>query len=154
MITLSLDLATTNTGYAVYHDKKLLHSGVHKAKGKDYLTRSKNLLPLITQLCEEFEVTHVVIEDLKVYTEPDTLRKLAILHGMVLATIPQECVFAYISPTVWRKGISSSLNTSRSLSKKRAIAIAQSFFNKAPLTDDEAEALLLGKFFVENSKRC
>ena len=85
----------------------------------------------------------VVIEELRVLKNQKVLAMLGIIQGMVI----RECFNSqveFIPPTVWRKPY--GLNGKREEAKKKAIQYCK-YKGVDVNTDDEAEAILLGKYF-------
>lgn len=85
----------------------------------------------------------VVIEELKVLKNQKVLAMLGIIQGMVI----RECFSSqveFIPPTVWRKPY--GLNGKREEAKKKAIQFCKDKGVEVS-SDDEAEAILLGKYF-------
>lgn len=95
------------------------------------------------------EPQRVVIEELKVLKNQKTLVSLGIAQGMLISAcgnVPVE----FVSPSVWRKSFGLS-GLKREEAKKGAIAKAQSL-GYSVANDDEAEAVLIGIHYANNSK--
>ena len=151
MIILSLDLSTRSSGFAVYDGNHLVNYGTIKSKDKDYLVRAKDMADGVRGLLERYpDISVVVVEELKVLSNQKVLAMLGILQGMVL----RECVgrdIQLVAPTVWRKPF--HLNGKRTEAKKKAIKLCEQH-NLMVNNDDEAEAIIIGKFFLKSLEKC
>lgn len=144
MKILSLDLSSTSSGYAVLEDGKIIDYGTIKSNDHDYVIRGHYMAESVKALFSKhssFDI--VVIEELKVLKNQKVLAMLGIIQGMVI----RECFNSqveFIPPTVWRKPY--GLNGKREEAKKKAIQYCKDKGVDVN-TDDEAEAILLGKYF-------
>lgn len=143
---LALDLSTKSSGYCIFENGEVVDHGVIESHDKDFLVRCHYMAEFIRLLCEKHgKFNTVVIEELKVIHNQKTLVILGILQGMVLRelhTIPVE----FIMPSVWRKTF--GLNGKRSEAKEKAIKLCEQL-GYTVCNDDDAEAILLGKHFVD-----
>lgn len=152
MTTLALDISTKSTGYSVFENGELVTSGVISSKETDYIERGRQLANLVKAIAEAYQPTDLVVEDLKVIHNQKTLVMLGTVHGLIIGALPNIPV-TYIGPTVWRAGFNHGLNAKRDLAKKRAIQFVEALYG-LKVGDDEAEAILLGKFFEKNKNIC
>ncbi|MGL5691607.1 MAG: crossover junction endodeoxyribonuclease RuvC, partial [Bacteroidales bacterium] len=87
MKTLSLDLSTTSSGWAIFDEDRLVEYGCIKAKKeeKDFRFRIKYMLKRLDEIIEKYNPDKVVCEDvpLKKGTTKVTLM-LGCLQGAVL----------------------------------------------------------------------
>lgn len=147
MMFLSLDLSTRSSGFAVYDGKHLMSYGTIKSADKDYLVRANRMADGVKELLEKYpDISVVIVEELKVISNQKILAMLGILQGMVL----RECVgrdIQLVAPTVWRKPF--HLNGKRTVAKKKAIKLCEQH-NLVVKNDDEAEAIIIGKFFLSS----
>lgn len=145
MRILSLDLSTKSSGFAVFDDGELLEYGTIKSNDTSYLVRNKIMADKVRVLLDTYGgFDHVVIEELKIITNQRTLVVLGILHGMVIREC-QDTHTILVPPTVWRKPF--NLNYKRNVAKKKAISLCRTKYKIPVKNDDEAEAILLGKYF-------
>jgi len=144
MKILSLDLSSTSSGYAVLEDGKLIDYGTFKSNDHDYVIRGHYMAEFVRVLFSKYgSFDIVVIEELKVLKNQKVLAMLGIIQGMVI----RECFSSqveFIPPTMWRKPY--GLNGKREEAKKKAIQFCKDKGVEVS-TDDEAEAILLGKYF-------
>lgn len=146
---ISLDISTKSTGYAIFHSSgSLITSGVLTSKHSDFLVRGNSMADEIQALVEEYEVTQAVIEELKVLKNQKTLTRLAIVQGLIIRGL-KKCSIDFVSPSVWRSKY--SIPRERDKAKKRALELVEGILPNG-VTDDEAEAYLIGKYFIKNIK--
>lgn len=145
MKLLSLDLSTRSSGFSVLNNGVVVDYGTVKSSDKDFLVRGHDMAEGIKNLCEiHGGFDKVVVEELKVLTNQKVLVMLGIVQGMVLRELKDTPVY-FVKPSVWRKPF--GLNGKRDDAKKKAIAWCTT--NGFPVNnDDEAEAILIGKFFT------
>lgn len=147
MTFISLDTSTTNTGYAVYDDEgNLLTSGVISSSSKDYLERANMMADYVSTISTEYQVKEACIEELKVLNNQKTLTKLAITQGIIIRELSDTDI-TFVPPSVWRSLF--HIPKKREEAKKKAIAIVKNKLGKT-VTDDEAEAILLGRYYYRN----
>lgn len=104
MKVLALDQSTRITGFSVFDDGKYVKSGVidlHKIKDTD--ERSKQMGLEMCKLIEECKPDEVVIEEVAMQTNVDTLKKLARIQGMAIGFATAHNIPTHIlGPTQWR----------------------------------------------------
>lgn len=146
MTFISLDTSTTNTGYAVYDDEgNLLTSGVISSSSEDYLERANMMADCVSILSERFNITEACIEELKVLNNQKTLTKLAITQGIIIRELCDTAII-FVPPSVWRSLF--HIPKKREEAKRKAIEIVKNKLGKT-VTDDEAEAILLGRYYYK-----
>lgn len=148
MAFISLDTSTKKTGYAVYSDTgELLTSGVVTNSSDDYIVRANFMADFLGELSQIYGATHLCIEELKVLKNQKTLTMLAITQGIILRELSHLPV-QFVAPNVWRSLF--KIPNKRADAKKKAISLVERNLGKT-VTDDEAEAILIGRFFF---KKC
>lgn len=148
MKILSLDLSTRSTGFAVYEDKELVSYGTITSVDKDYLVRAEEMANEVASILSVHnDIDYVIIEELKVLSNQKTLVMLGITQGEVIRACKGYGILL-IPPTVWRKPY--RLNGKRREAKKKAIDYCVNKLNLVVKNDDEAEAIILGKYCLEN----
>lgn len=144
MKILSLDLSSKSSGYAVLEDGKIIDYGTTKSNDPDYVIRGHYMAEFVRVLFSKYgSFDIVVIEELKVLKNQKVLAMLGVIQGMVI----RECFSSqveFVPPTMWRKPY--GLNGKREEAKKKAIQYCKDKGVEVN-TDDEAEAILLGKYF-------
>lgn len=150
---LALDVSTTSTGYAVYVDDKLVRYGFIKPKEKDWVDRVRKMSDEVVLLSQEFNITTVVIEDTFFLKNIKTVKKLCLAQGMLLGQLPKANLIQ-VFPNTWKKhfGLGKGKAT-RDEQKQTSISVAETLFlisNR--LNDDEADAILMGRYVLETLK--
>lgn len=146
MKILSLDLSTRSSGYAVWVNGKLKEYGTIKNSSEDFLERGNYMAENVRLLVlKHGKFDKVVVEELKVITNQKVLVMLGIVNGLVLRELSDTEV-TFVPPTAWRKTF--HLNGKRSDAKRKAIAFVKGKGIDVK-NDDEAEAILIGKYYIK-----
>lgn len=144
MKILSLDLSSKSSGYAILNNGKIIDYGTITSNDPYFVNRGHYMAEFVRLLFSKYgSFDIVVIEELKVIKNQRTLAILGIVQGMVI----RECFNSqveFVMPTVWRKPY--GLNGKREEAKKKAIQLCRDKGLDVS-TDDEAEAIILGKYF-------
>lgn len=147
---LALDVSTTSTGYALYVGDKLTKYGYIKPTGKDWLVRVRKMADKVTELDEEYSIDTVVIEDTFFLKNIKTVKKLCLAQGILLGQLP-NAELIQVFPNTWKKhfGLGKGKAT-RDEQKQTSISVAETIFlTSAKLNDDEADAILMGRYVLE-----
>lgn len=150
---LALDVSTTSTGYALYVGDKLTQYGYIKPTGKDWLVRVRKMADKVTELDEEYSIDTVVIEDTFFLKNIKTVKKLCLAQGILLGQLP-NAELIQVFPNTWKKhfGLGKGKAT-RDEQKQTSISVAETIFlTSAKLNDDEADAILMGRYVLETLK--
>ncbi|MBZ2153676.1 hypothetical protein K1J10_03260 [Streptococcus australis] len=157
-LTLSLDVSTTGTGWAIYDGSTLLQSGVSKPKQKSFYERAKAMaselktiqLRTIQQHDKPFE--SIVIEQNTVMgPNQQSSIKIGIATGVILGRLLAEDIY-FVNVSTWRKYWKFSYkDRSKKSMKKQAVDTVSVEFKKQ-VKDDEADAILIGSYFVNLGK--
>lgn len=154
-LTLSLDVSTLSTGWAIFKGSSLVESGVVKPKGKlTYFERglimsnelNKIQSKAIKKYDESFE--YIAIEKNNVMgPNQQSMIKIGIVTGMILRRCVADKV-TFVNVSTWRKYWKFSYKgRSRKSMKSQSITKVLQEFNKE-VKDDEADAILIGSYFV------
>ena len=107
MKILSLDQSTRITGWSLFQDSKYLKSGVidlHKIKDTD--ERSKQMGLEMCKLIEEYKPDEIVIEEVAMQSNINTLKKLARIQGMAIGFATAHNIPTHIlEPSKWRAAL-------------------------------------------------
>lgn len=150
-IILALDVSTTSTGYALYEGDKLIHFGYIKPKDKDWLTRVRKMAEEVANINSEKPINTVVIEDTFFLKNIKTVKKLCLAQGILLGKLP-DAELVQVFPNTWKKhfGLGKGKAT-RTEQKQTSISVAETLFLiNTRLNDDEADAILMGRYVVES----
>lgn len=152
-VILALDVSTTSTGYAIYVNDKLVRYGFFKPKEKDWLSRVRKMSEELQTLKSEFNITTVVIEDTFFLKNIKTVKKLCLAQGILLGQLP-EANLIQVFPNTWKKhfGLGKGKAT-RYEQKQTSISVAETMFLiEHGINDDEADAILMGRYVQETLK--
>ncbi len=104
----------------------------------------------IKDLIDKIKPDFVVLEEVHFNRNFKTFRLLAQMQGMILGILMElDMGFTIIEPSTWRKFVGIK-DRKREDQKKSAIARAKDIFVLDGLTDDEAEAILIGCWAIRN----
>ena len=153
-LTLSLDVSTTGTGWAIYDGSTLLQSGVIKPKPKSFYERAKIManelktvqLRALRKYDKPFD--DIVVEKNSVMgPNQQSMIKIGIVTGMILGRLVADEIY-FVNVSTWRKYWKFSYkDRSKKSMKQQAIATVLNEFKKQ-VKDDEADAILIGSYFV------
>lgn len=150
-LTLSLDVSTSSTGWAVYNGLALVESGVIKPKGT-FLERALQMAITLRDIQSEaikkynkpFE--SIAIEQNNVGgVNQQSVIKIGIATGIILSRLIADRVY-FINVRSWRKHFLIK-GKGKKVLKQQAIDIVANAFNKN-VKDDEADAILIGQYFI------
>lgn len=153
-LTLSLDVSTTGTGWAIYDGSVLLQSGVIKPKSKSFYERAKimssELKTVQLRALQKYDkpFDDIVVEKNSVMgPNQQSMIKIGIATGMILGRLVADEIY-FVNVSTWRKYWKFSYkDRSKKSMKQQAIATVLNEFKKQ-VKDDEADAILIGSYFV------
>lgn len=159
---LALDAATTTTGYALYDDKELVKYGHFTVAGNDTTQRIHEVGEWLNAIIGEWRPDFVCIEQIQLqsFGDPKTstfggnlqvelFQILANLQGVLqdilfVNQMPYELIYA----ATWRKfcGVVGKKRED----KKKSAQLKVSEWYGISATQDEADAICLGKYAIFN----
>ena len=160
---LALDAATSITGYSIYDNKVLVGYGTFKTNSSyeapERINQVKNWLKAAIK---EWEPDFIGIENIQLQkygakatdVQVKTFQTLANLQGVLLDIIFEANVkHDIVYPSEWRSycGINDG-DTHRDAKKKAAQAKAKIWYD-IDCTEDEADAICIGKYFCGKVNR-
>lgn len=156
---LALDAATTITGYAIYDNGTLVNYGTYKAnKELDTEQRINEVKKWLIAAIKEWEPDFIGIEHIQLQnygngSNVETYRVLANLQGVLIDTIFEACIdHDLVYAVEWRKYCGVGDGTGRENKKKQAQDKVKLWYNQN-CTQDEADAICIGKYFVHLLKK-
>lgn len=157
-LTMSLDVSTTGTGWAIYDGSTLLQSGVIKPKLKSFYERAKimanELKTVQLRALQKYDkpFDDIVVEKNSVMgPNQQSMIKIGIVTGMILGRLVADEIY-FVNVSTWRKYWKFSYkDRSKKSMKQQAISTVASEFQKQ-VKDDEADAILIGSYFVNFGK--
>ena len=153
-LTLSLDISTTATGWAVFHGSNLVQSGVLKHKSKSYFERGRfmasELKTIQSRALQKYDCpfgTIVVEKNSVMGPNQQSMISIGIVTGIIIGRLIADNVY-FVNVSTWRKYWEFSYkDRSKKSMKLQAVAKASEEFD-LHVKDDEADAILIGSYFV------
>lgn len=156
---LALDAATNITGYSIYDNGDLVSYGTYKANEGNAETRINEIKKWLCAAIDEWEPNFIGLEHIQLQSygnnkmQVETYRILANLQGVLVDTCFEACIdHALAYATEWRKYCGVGEGTGRENKKKQAQEKVKLWYNK-DCTQDEADAICIGKYFVHVLKK-
>lgn len=148
---IALDNATHITGWAIFDGNKLISYGKYTVKTEETSDRILEMGDWLSNLLIQWEPNTIILEDIQQQSNVNTFKVLAKLQG-VLEYISKKNNADYhiISPATWKSNAGVK-GKSRADQKKSAQLIVQRLYN-IQATQDECDAILLGKYGIEKIK--
>jgi len=157
---LALDAATNITGYSIYDDDVLVSYGTYKADdSKDVTERINDMKKWLQAMIEAYDFDFIGIENIQLQTfgkgqaQVKTFQTLARLQGVLIDTCFEACIdHDLVYATEWRQYCGVGEGTGRENKKKQAQDKVHMWYG-LKCTQDEADAICIGKYFVGLLKR-
>ena len=151
MIIMAFDQSTKLTGYSVWKDKKLVAHGVISSdiNENDYIKRIKKTSELVEQLINKYKPDYTVIEGVQYQKNLNTYHQLSCNQGSIMKILfDKKIEFDIVPVNTWRSFNKIKGNEKREKQKEAAIALVNELY-KIEATDDECEAILIGRYITE-----
>ena len=153
-LTLSLDISTSATGWAVFHGSDLVQSGVLKHKSKSFFERGRfmagQLKAIQSRSLQKYDCpfeTIVVEKNSVMGPNQQSMISIGIVTGIILGRLIAENV-VFVNVSTWRKYWQFSYkDRSKKSMKLQAVTKVSDEFD-LQVKDDEADAILIGSYFV------
>ena len=147
---LALDLATITSGYSVFYDDKLVESGTLKVKG-DLEDRLIFMKKEIIKVCNKHNINAIISEQEQIHKGGATTNALCKQSGVLRCTSDDMGIpYVFVPINTWRIDCGIKHNMKRALQKAEAIKKVKELYNVDTKSDDEAEAILIGRYSVKN----
>lgn len=155
MLTIAFDQSTTTTGWSVFKNRDLVAYGKINHDG-DITDRTISMVEDIVKVIDSFhnkyknEKLNIVLEDIQLQRSPLTFKQLAHLQGALIFYINHTYK---INPEIYSAAKWKSWNhiggKARAEQKKNAQKKIRELY-MVKVTQDEADAILLGKYAAES----
>ena len=152
-ILLALDLATKDTGYAIFNEDKLITSGVISEKSTYLEDRLIGMKYQIINLCNKYNVDVIISEQEQSQKTVNMKATTALckMQGVLRCTADDlKISYLFVKINTWRIDVGIKHNIKREEQKKLALEKVKELFNLDIEKDDEAEALLIGRYFLNH----
>ena len=147
-ITLALDQATRITGYAIFHDDKLVKVDQFELTDLEIGTRLKKYKKKILQLIEDYNVNQVLFEEIQLQQNVDTFKKLAMLYGVTMLLLEEkEIKYDIVSSNTWKSKCKIK-KTGRETEKQAAQRFVENNYG-IHVSQDKADAICLGYSYLK-----
>ncbi len=152
---LALDAATKVTGYAIYDNDNLVFYGTFKVDETLETTERINIVKKwLEDVIKNYQPNFIGIENVQLQSfggkgnfQVELYRVLANLQGVLVDTIFENKIdYALAYATEWRRYCGVGEGKGRENKKKQAQEKVALWYNKN-CTQDEADAICLGKYF-------
>lgn len=160
---LALDAATNVTGYSIYDDKVLVGFGTFKATASlpatERINQVKNWLKAALK---EWQPDFVGIENIQLQkygtkatdVQVKTFQTLANLQGVMLDILFEACIdHELVYPSEWRSYCGINDGDQHRDPKKKQAQIKVKIWYDMDCTEDEADAICIGKYFCGKIKK-
>lgn len=149
---LAIDQATHISGFAVYNNRDLVDYGIFTAEGKTEIARNVKIKQWMLSLIDTYDIDLVGLEGIQYQTQVGvtTFETLARLQGLLMATCEEEGVSYKVAPTgTWRThcGVKGTTRPDR---KRSMQLLVEQWYDIKP-TEDECDAIGIGKYFVDTN---
>lgn len=154
IVSIALDQSTKKTGYSVWNDGKLIAHGVLDSdiKENNYIRRIEKTGLLIERLIEKYNPDYVGIEGVQFQKNFETYHQLSCNQGYIMKILyDRDIAFDIIPVNTWRSFNGIKGNAKRIVQKETAIALVKELYG-IDETDDECEAILIGRYIVEKRR--
>ena len=158
---LALDAATKITGYSIYDNDTLVSYGTYHAdESKDAVDRINEVKHWLEAALNEWEPDFVGIENIQLQSyksnssqmQVKTFQTLANLQGVILDTLFEKNITHDLCySTEWRKYCGVGEGVGRENKKRQAQDKVEAWYNQE-CTQDEADAICIGKYFCNHIK--
>lgn len=159
---LALDAATSITGYAIYDNKTLIKYGTFKTSATlRTIERINQVKQWLRAALKEWEPDFVGLENIQLQkygtgsaqAQVKTFQTLANLQGVILDTIFEACVDSeLVYPTEWRSYCGVSDGDQHREARKKAAQAKVRIWYDMQCSEDEADAICIGKYFCNRIK--
>ena len=149
--TLALDQSTRINGWSIYDGNKLIKYGIFTVNFDDEIERDNNIKNWLVNMIYNWNPDYVGLEGIQYQQNMGvtTFETLARLQGILMNTLFEMNIPYSVCPTnTWRHycGVKGRTRTD----KKRSMQILVKQWFDISVTDDEADAIGIGKYVAEN----
>jgi Holliday junction resolvasome RuvABC endonuclease subunit len=150
---LALDQAK-KCGYAIFNEDDLIDFG-YRILGDRNCDYDDILLPatdFVKEMIDLYLPDVVCLEDIQCQDNIMVYQKLAMLKGVLIKLFKEIKMPYLVVPSIKWKSSLKIKGAQRIEQKKNTIKMMEEIFNVQKLTDDEADAIALGYYFLLNRK--
>lgn len=148
--TLALDQSTRISGWSIYDDKELIRYGVFTTSLSEEIERDNTVKNWMVNMIHSWQPDYVAIEGIQYQQNMGvtTFEMLARLQGILMNTLYEMKIDYGVCPTpTWRAHCGVKGRTR--IDKKRSMQMLTKEWFDISVTDDEADAIGIGKYAAE-----
>ncbi len=152
---LALDQASKITGYAILDNGKLIKSGFFKTDLDNEIARDHQIKMWLISIINNLKPDIVGLEDIQLQKFKNqeigvtTYKILAHLQGILMEALYElKIPYVIVSPATWRSACDVKGKTR--VDRKRAMQIKTKEWFDITVSDDEADAIGIGKYLSKN----
>ena len=159
---LALDAATSVTGYALYDNKTLVSYGTFKTNSSlEAPARINSVKHWLKAALNEWQPDFIGIENIQLQsygpnsaqTQVKTFQTLANLQGVLIDTVYEAGIeHDLVRPSEWRSYCGINDGDAHRNAKKLAAQTKARVWYGIACTEDEADAICIGKYFCNKPK--
>jgi Holliday junction resolvasome RuvABC endonuclease subunit len=155
MKVLGLDLATITTGFCIIENGNIISRGTLEVNKDDSLeNRIMTMKKLVKDLALKYDVNYLIWEKEQGYVQANRLNTAFALCKMqgCLMSLADDLQLSNIQIPInrWRTDVGIKHNQKRPILKQKAIEKVNELFGIITESDDEAEAILITTWFINN----
>lgn len=145
---IGIDNASQNMGLSIFDNGELVFQTVITFSGKDFEDRLQTIFNLTESLImDTWDPDFIAFEDVQFQQNYATYKKLSMLLGVLIVAAKNAGVeYDIIPPVTWRSYY--NISGKRATAKRQAVNKVATMYN-ITVSDDIAEAILIGKYFVD-----
>lgn len=150
---LALDQATYTSGYSVFSNKNLVDYGFYESSGNNDIERCAHVKEWMESLIHTYEIDFVGFEGIQYQSSVGvtTFETLARLQGILMECCYELGVsYGVVNTNTWREncGVKGRTRTD----KKRSAQILVKQWYQVEATEDECDAILIGKYYNDSQR--
>lgn len=162
---LALDQATRITGYSIYDGEELVKFGIFETQKNDEIERDSELKNWLINMVDAWQPEHIGLEDIQLQNFGGTASEFSAKNGVGLQTykvlahlqgiLMETCyelglTYTVCPPATWRAhcGVKGKTKTD----KKKSMQIKVKDWFDISVTNDEADAIGIGKYIADSYK--
>ena len=154
---LAFDQATIISGWSVFDNNELVRYGFKDSNGGNSVERISKTKQWVASMIQQWRPDIVVFEDIQLQSINGneavmTYKKLAHLQGVLENYCYESRIpFKVVPPATWRSA-NKIKSRNRTDQKKNAQILVKQLYD-VNVSQDEADAILIGRWAVEESKK-
>ena len=156
---IGLDQATKITGYSIFDDNKLVKFGTYETTYTDEIARDHAVKVWLINLIENWHPDFIAIEGIQLQEHDEEHRigvtmfaTLARLQGILMELCYENNIpYDIYSASTWRKYC--GVKGKHRVDKKKSMQILAKEWYDINISNDEADAIGIGKYASENYKK-